>query len=195
MRTASLHRAALGSFPGTSIDSSHADESIRFTRDPGRASPSCPGSKIQSECAEHGPRSPASQAPASGVRRDRHCAGVLRRPFGLRSGRVTRARRGPQGRRAHRTSPRGDGGRGAGLSSGQGVGARRSTATICGRSAAGRRIPRGRLAYQPSYRVVPRPVSGIRTTARAGNASGFTVSVPAVVRSDWSDRHVTVCSD
>jgi aryl-alcohol dehydrogenase-like predicted oxidoreductase len=52
------------------------------------------GSEIQSRWAEYRPRSPASSAPVSGLRRDRHRAGAPRGPFGLRSGWVTRGRRG-----------------------------------------------------------------------------------------------------
>jgi len=53
------------------------------------------------------------------------------------------------------------------------------------------RIPRGRLAYQPSYRVVTWPLSGIGMSTRARNSSGSTVSVPAVEPSDLSEREVT----
>jgi hypothetical protein len=41
-------------------------------------------------------------------------------------------------------------------------------------------MPRGRLAYEPSYRVVACPLSGMCTSTRARNSSGSSVSVPAV---------------
>ena len=75
------------------------------------------------------------------------------------------------------------------------VGARRGAATMAGGAqgagSACRRMPRGRLAYQPSYRVVTCPLSGIWTSTRARNSSGSTVSVPAVGPSDLSERYVT----
>jgi len=53
------------------------------------------------------------------------------------------------------------------------------------------RVACGRLAYQPWYRVVTWPLSGMCTSTRARNSSGSTVSVPAVGPSDLSDRYVT----
>ena len=68
--------------------------------------------------------------------------------------------------------------------------------TIAGGGSAGAgpacRIPRGRLAYQPWYRVLTWPLSGMCTKTRARNSSGSTVSMPAVGPSDLSDREVTV---
>ena len=76
------------------------------------------------------------------------------------------------------------------------VGASRGAGTIAGgpsatAGAAVSRMPRGRLAYQPEYRVVTCPWSGIWTNTRARNSSGSAVSVPAVGPSDLSDRYVT----
>ncbi len=48
----------------------------------------------------------------------------------------------------------------------------------------------GRLAHQPSYRVVTWPLSGIWTSTRARNSSGSAVSVPAVGPSYVSDPYV-----
>ena len=53
------------------------------------------------------------------------------------------------------------------------------------------RPPRGRLADQPSYRVVTWPGSGMCPSTRARNSSGAAVSVPDVGPSDLSDRYVT----
>ena len=77
------------------------------------------------------------------------------------------------------------------------VGASRGAETIAGgpSAAAGSafpRMPRGRLPSQPSYRVVTWPVSGMCTSTRARNASGSTVSVPAVGPSDVSERYRSV---
>ena len=74
------------------------------------------------------------------------------------------------------------------------VGARRGAGTISGgvsaaTGSARRRIPRGRFAYQPSYRVVTWPLSGMCTRTRARNSSGSTVSVPAVGPSDLYSEH------
>ena len=76
------------------------------------------------------------------------------------------------------------------------VGASRGAGTMAGgpaaaASAAFSRMPRGRLAYQPEYRVVTCPLSGKWTSTRARNSSGSTVSVPAVGPADLSDRYVT----
>ena len=72
------------------------------------------------------------------------------------------------------------------------VGTSRGAGTIAGALAmavaAVLRIPRGRLAYQPSYRVVTCPLSGRCTNTRARNTSGSTVSVPAVGPSALSER-------
>jgi hypothetical protein len=57
------------------------------------------------------------------------------------------------------------------------------------------RAPRGRLAYQPSYRVVTWPLSGMCTSTRARNSSESAVSVSAVGPSDLSDRYVTALRD
>jgi hypothetical protein len=51
-----------------------------------------------------------------------------------------------------------------------------------------RRIPRGRLAYHPYYRVVTCPLRGMWVSTRARNSSGSVVSVPAVGHSDLSER-------
>jgi hypothetical protein len=61
-------------------------------------------------------------------------------------------------------------------------------ATAAAAVAAVLRMPRGRLADQPSYRVVTCPLSGLWTSTRARHSSGSTVSVPAVGPSDLSDR-------
>ena len=53
-----------------------------------------------------------------------------------------------------------------------------------------RRMARGRLAFQPEYRVATLPVSGMCTSTRDEAASGSTVSVPAVGPSDVSERYV-----
>ena len=52
------------------------------------------GYEFQSGWAAYRPGSPASRAPVNGRRRTRHRAGVPRGPFGLRTGRVNRGRRG-----------------------------------------------------------------------------------------------------
>ena len=59
----------------------------------------------------------------------------------------------------------------------------------CGRRLASHSA--GTVAYQPEYRVVTWPVSGMWTSTRARNTRGPTVAVPAVGPSDVSERYVT----
>lgn len=76
------------------------------------------------------------------------------------------------------------------------VGASRGVGTMAGgpsavARAAFPRVFRGRFSYQPLYRVVTCPFSGMCTSTRARNSRGAAVSVPAVGPSDLSVRYVT----